>query len=104
MLRKKKRHELALAQSFMAIAGFGRKTFIHTDLDAQKQIDKIQKDFQEYQLALYIHGFSSFLEVMLPGNFAVEYLKGISDKIEGYSIQYLELYTKCYEQLEDYFR
>ena len=79
-----------------------KRSFLHSDRDTQKQIDSIRSDLKEYQLALYTHGFSSFLDIMLVGNFESEYLKGIRKKIEGYSWQYRELYTKCYNQLEDY--
>ena len=78
-------------------------SFIHSDKDAKKQLDKIQKDFKEYQIALYTHRFSSFLDVLLVGNFASEYLLGIRKKIENYSWKYKELYTKCHDQLETYF-
>ena len=61
---------------------------IHSDKDAKKQIDAIQSAFMEYQLALYTHSFSSFLDVMLVGNYASEYLSGIKQKIESYSWQY----------------
>ena len=79
-----------------------KKTWLHSDQDAKKQIAKIQAAFKEYQLALYTHSFSSFLDVMLGDNFASEYLDGIKSKIEEYSWEYRELYTKCYDQLEAY--
>lgn len=80
-----------------------KKSFIHRDKDAKKQIDAIQSSFKEYQLALYTHSFSSFLDIMLVGNYASGYLSGIKQKIENYSWQYRELYTKCYDQLEAYY-
>lgn len=80
-----------------------KKSLIHSDKDAKKQLDSIQAAFQEYQLALYMHGFSAFLDIMLVGNYTSEYLNGIEQKIETYSFQYRELYTKCYDQLEAYF-
>ena len=79
-----------------------KKRIVHTDMETKKQIDRIQKDFQEYQLALYIPAFSSFLDVMLLGNFTTDYLKRVREKIEGYSYKYKELYTKSYDQLEEY--
>lgn len=79
-----------------------KKSIIHSDKDAKKQIERIQADFKEYQLAVYTHGFSSFLDVMLVGNFASDYLNGIREKIENYSLQYRELYTNCYERMEAY--
>ena len=80
-----------------------KQSLIHSDKDVQKQIDKIQADFKEYQLALYIHSFSSFLDVMLVGNFSSDYLTGIRQKIEEYSWEYKDLYTKCYNQFEEFF-
>ena len=79
-----------------------KKSLIHSDKDAKKQIDAIQSAFKEYQLALYTHGFSSFLDAMLVGNYASEYLNGIKQKIESYSWQYRELYKKCYDQMDAY--
>ena len=75
---------------------------IHSDKDVQKQIDIIQNSFKEYQLALYIYSFSSFLDIMLVGNYVSEYLNEVKNKIESYSWQYRELYTNCYDHLEAY--
>lgn len=68
----------------------------------KKQTTKLLDLFKDYRLALYTHGFAYFLEVMLLGNFDADYLKSIANKIEEYSIQYKELYTAVYEQMEDY--
>ena len=70
-----------------------KKSFFHSDKDAKKQIDAVQTSFTEYQLALYTLGFSSFLDVMLAGNYDSEYLSGIKQKIEDYSFEYRELYN-----------
>lgn len=79
-----------------------KKTFFHSDQWVKKQLEKIVSDFNDYQLALYLYSFSSFLEVILLENFMSEYLDGISKKIEDYSLKYSELYTNCYEQIEGY--
>lgn len=79
-----------------------KKSFIHSDKDVKEKLNKIQSDFKEYQLALYLYSFSSFLEVMLLGNFESAYLDGIAHKIEDYAYQYRELYTACYNQIEGY--
>ena len=84
------------------IAKVNKKSFIHSDQTVNKQLQVVQDRFKDYQLALYILGFSSFLEVMLLGNFDKEYLTGISDKLENYSLKYRELYTKCYDEIEKY--
>lgn len=39
---------------------------------------------------------------MLLGNFNADYLLGISDKLVSYSLNYRELYTKCYDEIESY--
>ncbi|MBL3889147.1 hypothetical protein IRV22_15620 [Bacillus cereus] len=79
-----------------------KKPFFHWDQGVKKQLEKIQSEFKDYQLALYLYSFSSFIEVILLENFKSAYLDGISKKIEDYSIRHRELYTKCYDQIEEY--
>ncbi|WP_342431124.1 hypothetical protein [Neobacillus sp. FSL H8-0543] len=79
-----------------------KKPFFHSDKWVKKQLEKILSEFNDYQLALYLYSFSSFLEVILLENFMSAYLDGISKKIEDYSLKYRELYTKCYDQIEGY--
>lgn len=61
----------------------------------------VQAEFRNYQLALYLYGFSSFLEVMLLANFDEAYLNSIHSSIEKRSFEYCDLYTKCYDSIED---
>lgn len=84
------------------ITKVNKKSFIHSDQTVNKQLQMVQDQFKDYQLALYLFGFSSFLEVMLLGNFGKDYLTGISEKLEKYSLHYRELYTKCYDEIESY--
>lgn len=84
------------------IAKVNKKSFIHSDQTVNKQLQAVQDQFKDYQLALYLLGFSSFLEVMLLGNYDADYLNGISKKLEDYSLKYRELYTKCYDEIEGY--
>lgn len=71
------------------------------DQDIKNRIKKLVPDFREYQLSVYLHGFSSFLEVMLLGNYDDGYLQSIIRKMEQYSYAYRELYTECYNKLEN---
>lgn len=71
------------------------------DQDIKNRIKKLIPDFREYQLSVYLHGFSSFLEVMLLGNYDNGYLGSIIRKMEQYSYEYRELYTECYNKLEN---
>jgi hypothetical protein len=79
-----------------------RKKLFHGNQTVKKQLNAIQDEFKEYQLALYTYGFAYFLEVMLQGNYDAEYLENISGKIDELSFQYRELYTRTYSQLEEY--
>lgn len=84
------------------IAKVNKKTFIHSDQTVNKQLKAVQDQFKDYQLALYLLGFSSFLEVMLLENYDTDYLTGITNKLDRYSLKYRELYTKCYDEIEGY--
>lgn len=84
------------------IAKVNKKSLIHSDQTVNKQLQMVQDHFKDYQLALYLLGFSSFLEVMLLGNFESDYLSSVSEKLDTYSLKYRELYTKCYDEIEGY--
>ena len=77
-----------------------KQGLIHSDQEVKVKSLKLQADFKDYQLALYLYSFSAFLEVMLLENFDSKYLESVSRKIEEYSLQYRELYTTCYNQIE----
>ena len=79
-----------------------KQSFLHSDQNVMKKLGEIQSEFKYYQLAVYLFSFSSFLEVMLLGNFKSAYLDGIAHKVEEYSYQYRELYTNCYDSIEEY--
>jgi len=63
---------------------------------------KLQSDFKDYQLSLYIYSFSSFLETMLLENYTSAYLDRISEKIESYLSMYRDLNKMCFEKIERY--
>lgn len=81
-----------------------KNNFFHSDQDVKSKMNKLQSEFNDYQLALYLYSFSSYLEVLLLGNFESVFLDRVVHKIEGYSYQYRELYTKCYNQIDGYSR
>ena len=51
---------------------------------------------------LYILFLFFILEIILLENFESAYLNAISKKIEDYSLEYHEIYTQCYDQIEGY--
>lgn len=78
----------------------GKKSFLCSDQEVKKQFAKIQDDFTEYQLALYLYGFAYFLEVLLQENFDAAYLGAITSKLGTLAFQYRELYSTAYTQIE----
>ena len=79
-----------------------KRNWLHVDNDVKKQIDGLQDLFKDYQLSLYMFAYSAFLEVMLLENYEEAYLSSVSGKIEDYSFRFRELYTECFNQIEDY--
>lgn len=80
---------------------FGKKTLLHSDHDVKKMLEKVQGEFKEYQLALYVYGFAYFLEVMLQENYEKAYLSAIAKRIDEMSFQYREFYSLAYSQIEN---
>jgi hypothetical protein len=79
-----------------------KQSFVHSDSYVKEKLQKIQSEFEEYQLALYLYAFASLLEVMLLENFESAYLDDTVCNIQDYALQYRELYTECFNQIEEY--
>lgn len=75
---------------------------IHLNNSVRKATEDIKSLLKDYQLSLYLYSFSSFLEVLLLENFNHHYLSSVAKKNDEYSIQYRELYTQCYNQIEGF--
>ncbi len=80
----------------------GKRSFLHSDLEVSNMLKKLQSQLKDYRLALYLYAYSTFLEVMLLGNFNQGYLDSVEQRIAEYAYQYRELYTKCYTLMENY--
>ena len=79
----------------------GKKALLHSDHDVQKMLEKVQGEFKEYQLALYIYGFAYFLKVVLQENYEKAYLSAIAKRIDEMAFQYREFYSLAYSQIEN---
>ena len=77
-----------------------KKGWLHSDQNVKAKIQKVQDEFKDYELAMYIFSFSSFLEVMLLENFGSEYLNTVTDKIQSYASKYHDLREECYQMIE----
>lgn len=79
----------------------GKKSLLHSDRDVKSKIHKVQYEFKDYELAMYIFSFASFLEVMLLENFDAGFLNAVTSKIQLYAGQYHDLHTKCYQMIKE---
>ncbi|MBR3437209.1 MAG: hypothetical protein IKG97_05590 [Lachnospiraceae bacterium] len=76
----------------MAENEINKKAFVR--LDTQRDLNSVQNKFRYYRLALYLYSFSSFLDVMLLGNYDAAYLTSITDRIRKYSEEYEDFHEK----------
>lgn len=79
-----------------------KRSLIHVDQEVHGTLKKLQTQLRDYQLALYLYAYSTFLEVMLLGNFEKDYLDSVEQRISEYTYQYRSLYTDCYNLMEEY--
>lgn len=77
-----------------------KQLLLHWDQDTKKKFDDIQRKFKYYQLAIYLHSFASFLEVMLLGNFNAGFLDKVAEDIDDNANQYRLFYTECYDEIK----
>lgn len=74
---------------------------IHFDKNVNDALNKMEKHFHQYRLALHIFSFASFLDVMLLGNFREEYLEQVAGEVEEKSEQYSSQLEKCRALLKE---
>ena len=79
-----------------------KKSLIHMDHNVEKQMEDVRSSFKDYQLAIYLYSFASFMEVLFLENFDSQYLTKVVEKINYYSEKYADLYEQCCENIEDY--
>jgi len=79
-----------------------KKDLIKTDQAIDKKLKKLQSSMSDYQLSVYLLGLSYYAEVLLQGNFDSGYLETITDKLQQFSDDYRVMYTKVYNELEEY--
>ena len=99
---KKEAEESIVLYRDQIAKGLKKKGIIYTDQEVKSMLKKLQAQFGDYRLALYLHAYSTFLEVMLLWNFGEEYLNSVEQRISDYSYQCRSLYTECYNLVEDY--
>ncbi len=74
---------------------------IHMGKDVSKRTASMVEALRDYQLASYLYCYSTLMDVMLVGNYDSPYLESIGTKMEKYSLEYFELYTRCANRIEE---
>ena len=77
-----------------------QNSLLHRDKKVDNLLDEIVARLNDYQLALYMFAFSSFMEVMLLENFDSDYLNGVTEIISEYLQSYNEFYQLCEEKIQ----
>lgn len=75
---------------------------IHLDQNVNDGVTKLEKLFRSYRMALFLFAFSSFLEVMLMGNFREEYLNQVADKVRKYNKNYQIQFSKSSDMIKEF--
>ena len=78
----------------------GARTSLLGGKTVQDKLKKLIDDFKEYQIALYLYGFATFLDVMLLGNFTEDYLGSVLAKLRRHANDYRALYTDAFNGIE----
>lgn len=97
-IRKDSERKIAFYQSLVQ-KDLEKKTISRSDQELKKAAKQLQKNLQNYQLALYLWAYSAFLEALLLENFNQEYLNHISSQIRDEDFKYRNLYTFCYDKV-----
>jgi hypothetical protein len=75
---------------------------IHLDQNVKDGVTKLEKLFRSYRMALYLFAYSSFLEVMLLGNFREEYLNQVADKVRAYNKHYQIQFSQSSDMIKEF--
>ncbi len=79
----------------------GGKKLLEIRPAVQGRLDEVLDRLKEYQLATYTYSFAAFLEPMLSENYDAANLTSIAAKIGEHGNEYRELYTQCYDAIEE---
>lgn len=98
-IKRDAEHSIILYRELIRkLAGKGK--FLSNNADHKKLVNNLKANFAEYQSALYLYSFSTFLEVILLENFDSDYLAQIEKNLIDYSYNYRELYTNAVNVIE----
>ena len=65
-----------------------------------KRVDEIKELLQYYRLSIFMYSFSSFAEILLMNQYNNEYVNNLINRLNNLSLNYKELYTAFFNNLE----
>lgn len=75
---------------------------LESRMSVRRRLGEVTERMKDYQRSLYVYSFASFLEPLLSGNLGEEYLSSAAQHIDDHSMRYREMYTDCYNAVEDH--
>lgn len=97
---RKEAKEAIRHHQLVVIGLLKRAGAIHIDKEVRDKAGSVRSELEQYRVSVYLYAFSTFLDVMLHGNFEEDYLQSLVEKIEDESIGYRQLYTQAYDLIE----
>ncbi len=101
---KKDSHRDILFYQEQVEAELQKQKVLHGAKDSQDLLDAVSYQFAEYQLACHLYAYSSFLDIMLQGNFDAAAIESVTEKMINLSKRYEALYSDCHAQIAKYHR
>ena len=74
---------------------------LHSRRHSHEEAEGFVNELTDFQRALYVYSFASFLEVMLLGNFDQDYLTNVMEEIKQRSREYREFYKQSKKKLKE---
>ena len=101
---KKDAHRDILFYQEQIAAELQKQKNFHGTKDSQDLLDAVSYQFAEYQLACHLYAYSSFLDIMLQGNFETTAIENATNKMMDMTKRYQALYSDCHAQIAKYHR
>jgi hypothetical protein len=97
---KQESYQSVIAVRSLILKNLDQSNLVEIRTNAGKDADELLDLLKDYQLSLHLFSYASFIEVLLLENFEPDYLAKVSGDIRTKALQYRELYTGCYNELE----
>ncbi len=81
---------------------FENLRLLHINRDVKEKKNKLNAYLGDYQIAVYLYAYSSYVDVLMLENFNEEYLNHVISKIEKLAIEYREFFSDKSAKLEKF--